>query len=148
MHINCVHRIFQIIGIKVKKLQSQCLFMFYVTNAPWHCTKLWETHMRKSMPAQLEFDISCCMFSQNYTELLTMYLWSVVEMTLCININEMRALFCQCMLATNWTNGKLLKLSNNNILNDWKIKHIMKFSCFLHDKYFYVENILKGQSIC
>jgi hypothetical protein len=67
-----------LIGIKVKKLQSQCLFMLYVTNVPWHYTKLWETHMRKSMPAQLEFDISCCMFPQNKTELLifTFDLWS------------------------------------------------------------------------
>lgn len=75
-----------------------------------------------------------------------MYLWSVVEMTLCSNVCEMRALFCQRVLATNWTNEKLLKISNN-ILNDWKIQHIMKFSCFSRNKYFYMENELKGQCI-
>jgi len=32
-------------------------------------------------------------------------------------------------------------------INDWKIQHNMKFSCFSHDKYFYVENVLKGQCI-
>lgn len=46
--------------------------------------------------------------------------WSVVKMTLEMNLYELRVLFCNCMLVTNCTKGKLLRFWCKNILNGKK----------------------------